>query len=168
MITEARIREELAGRDDFAWVTALRAPAIQKLVDGGALQLSLFDERQLAEISSPDYPGERLVVCRNPLLAAERARKRTELLAATEQALERLVAATQRKRNRLQGRTQIGLRVGRIIGRRRTGVCYPLLPNRTPASSLPRPRVKPPAFGPALDKPDFILPLDCPNDCFHK
>src|SRR5512132_3903792 len=83
LITSARIEEELqpAGLD---WITALRAPAIRTLAaDGGPLQLSLFDERDLAEIESPDYPGERLVVCRNPALAEERARKRSELLAAT-------------------------------------------------------------------------------------
>lgn len=117
MITDARIRDDLATAEGFAWITALRGPAIQKLVDGGALQLSLFDERELAEISSPDYPGERLVVCHNPLLAAERSRKRVELLAATERELERLVTATRRKRNPLRGRVEIGLRVGRIIGR---------------------------------------------------
>ena len=76
----------------IGWVSALRAPAIRALVEEGYLQLALFDERDLAEISSPDYPGERLVVCRNPVLAAERARKRDALLAATEAALERIVA----------------------------------------------------------------------------
>ena len=86
MITAARIREDLqpAGLD---WITALRAPAIQALVERGALQLSLFDQRDMAEITSPDYPGERLIVCRNPDLARERARKREELLAATERDL---------------------------------------------------------------------------------
>src|SRR5271166_3731440 len=89
MITSARIREDLkpAGLD---WITALRAPKIQELADGGPLQLSLFDDRDLAEISSPDYPGERLIVCRNPLLAAERRRKRADLLAATERDLSRI------------------------------------------------------------------------------
>jgi len=117
MLTEARIREELAGHEGLDWISALRGPAIAKLVEGGALQLSLFDERDLAEISSPDYPGERLVVCRNPLLAEERARKRIELLAATEVELEKIVAATERKQRRLRGREKIALRVGRVIGK---------------------------------------------------
>src|SRR3954466_15405868 len=83
LITQARIAADLApaGLD---WITALRAPAIRGLVDGGALQLSLFDERDMAAITSPDYPGERLIVCRNPDLARERARKREDLLCATE------------------------------------------------------------------------------------
>jgi hypothetical protein len=92
MITSARIEQDLkpAGLD---WITALRAPAIQALAaDGGPLQLSLFDQRDLAEITSPDYPGERLVVCRNPDLAAERARKRAALLAATERDLAKIQA----------------------------------------------------------------------------
>ena len=89
MITSARIREDLepAGLD---WITALRGPQIQALAEDGPLQLSLFDERDLAEITSPDYPGERLIVCRNPLLAAERGRKREALLAATERELGRI------------------------------------------------------------------------------
>ena len=89
MITSARIRDELkpAGLD---WITALRAPQIRALLDTGAFQLSLFDERDLAEITAPEFPGERLVVCKNPLLAEERARKREELLRATEAALTKL------------------------------------------------------------------------------
>lgn len=117
MLTEARIREDLAGVEGFEWITALRAPAIQRLVEGGSLQLSLFDERDLAEIHSPDYPNERLVVCRNPLLATERARKRVELLEATKAELDKVVAATQRRRNPLVGKAEIGLRVGRVLGR---------------------------------------------------
>jgi hypothetical protein len=116
MLTSARIREELAD-GGLEWLTALRAPQIQQLVEGGTLQLSLFDERDLAEISDPAYPGERLVACRNPLLAEERARKRTELLAATERALHQIVAATQRLRNPLRGTTRIALRVGGVLGR---------------------------------------------------
>src|SRR6202171_6040555 len=89
MITSARIRDELrpAGLD---WITALRAPQIRALLDAGAFQLSLFDERDLAEITTPEFPGERLVVCKNPLLAEERARKREDLLQATEAALSKL------------------------------------------------------------------------------
>ena len=116
MLTSARIRDELVD-GGLEWLTALRAPQIQQLVAGGALQLSLFDERDLAEITDPAYPGERLVACRNPLLAEERARKRTELLAATERALNQIVAATQRLRNPLHGKTRIALRVGGVLGR---------------------------------------------------
>jgi hypothetical protein len=118
LITEARLEEDLkpAGLD---WITALRAPAIRGLVHGGALQLSLFDERDLAEISSPEYPGERLVVCRNPLLADQRRRKREELLKATERELEAIAAATRRAKRRLRGKDKIGLRVGRVIDRRK-------------------------------------------------
>jgi hypothetical protein len=118
MITSARIEQALkpAGID---WITSLRAPAIRALVDQGALQLSLFDQRDLAEISSPDFPGERLVVCRNPLLAAERARKRDALLAATEADLDKIRTAVQRKRNPLRGRDRIGLAVGAVLKRRK-------------------------------------------------
>jgi Transposase DDE domain len=119
MITNARIDDELrpAGLD---WITALRAPAIQALASGdGPLQLSLFDTRDMAEIRSPDYPGERLIVCRNPDLAAERARKRAELLAATEKELARIAAATRRTRNPLRGRAAIALKVGAALGRRK-------------------------------------------------
>ena len=118
MLTEARIREDVkpAGLD---WISALRGPAIRKLVAAGAIQLSLFDERDLIEIRADAHPGERLVVCRNPLLAAERARKRGELLAATEKLLEPIAAATRRKRKRLTGAEQIGARVGKVIGKYR-------------------------------------------------
>jgi len=117
MLTSARIREDLKTAEGVEWITALRGPQIRKLVDGGSLQLSLFDERDLAEITDPGFPGERLVVCRNPLLAAERARKREELLAATERDLARIVAATQRARQRLCDKATIALRVGRVLGR---------------------------------------------------
>jgi hypothetical protein len=119
MITSARIDEELkpAGLD---WITALRAPAIQALAgDDGPLQLSLFDDRDMAEIASPDYPGERLIVCRNPALAAERARKREELLGASEGDLAKIRAATMRARNPLRGQDKIALRVGAVLGRRK-------------------------------------------------
>jgi hypothetical protein len=115
MITSARIREDLkpAGID---WITALRAPQIRALVDNGPLQLDLFDDRtDLAEISAPDYPGERLVVCRNAALAKERARKRQDLLAATERGLSRIAMAAQRKRHPLRGKAEIGLKVGKVI-----------------------------------------------------
>jgi hypothetical protein len=121
MITSARIREDLqpAGLD---WISCLRAPQIRALAaDGGPLQLSLFDERDLAEIASPDYPGERLVVCRNPDLAADRARKRSELLEATERDLARIRARVRRARKPLQGAAAIGQAVGAVINRRKVG-----------------------------------------------
>ncbi len=119
MITSARIEQDLkpAGLD---WITALRAPAIQALAaENGPLQPSLFDQRDLAEIASPAYPGERLVVCKNPDLAAERARKRADLLAATERELARIEAATLRERRPLRGRDAIALKVGAVLGRRK-------------------------------------------------
>jgi hypothetical protein len=117
MITSARIREDLGATVGIDWITALRAPAIAKLVDAGSLQLGLFDTRDLAEIADPAYPAERLVVCRNPLLAEERARKREDLLRATERALGTITAATTRARNALRGKAAIALRVGRVLGR---------------------------------------------------
>ncbi len=121
MITEARLRKDIKGVEGLEWISALRAPAIAKLLKAGAIQTSWFDERDLAEISHPDYPGERLVVCRNPLLAEERARKRQELLAATEVALEKIKKATERRNNPLRGKGEIGLRVGKQIGRYKVG-----------------------------------------------
>ncbi len=117
MITSARIRDDLQGTEGLSWITALRAPAIHALVKGGVLQLSLFDERDLAQIASPDYPGERLVACRNPLLGQERSRKREELLQATERALARVAEATRRGKRPLRGEQAIALRVGKVIGR---------------------------------------------------
>jgi hypothetical protein len=116
MLTSARIEQVLkpTGMD---WVSSLRAPQIVQLAqEHGPFQPSLFDERNLLELSSAHFPGERLVVCRNPLLAQERARKRLELLAATEADLDKIVAATRRARKPLRGEDAIGLRVGRIIG----------------------------------------------------
>lgn len=126
MITSARIEEDLRPTAGIEWITALRGPAIRKLVQAGSLDVSLFDERDLAEISSPDYPGERLVVCRNPLLAADRKRKREELLQATEKELEKIAAATQRTRNRLRGKDRIGVRVGRVLSRFKMGKHFEL------------------------------------------
>ena len=117
MITGARINEDLRDVAGLDWITALRAPQIRELVNGGALQLSLFDEQDLAEIQCDEYPNERLIACRNPLLAQERTRKREELLQATEQALSEVVAATTRQRQPLRGQEQIGLRVGKRVGR---------------------------------------------------
>jgi len=118
VLTSARIEQTLrpAGLD---WITALRAPAIKQLAaEGGPLQPSLFDDRDMAEITSPDYPGERLVVCKNPLLAQERARKREELLAMTEKALARIAARVQQPRRPLRGAAAIGQAVGAVLGRR--------------------------------------------------
>lgn len=117
VLTEARLREELADKEGLQWITALRAAAIQRLLQQGQIQRSLFDEEDLAEITSPDYPGERLVVCRNPLLAEERARNREELLQATERQLERIAQAVRRDRRPLRGKAKIALRVGRVIHR---------------------------------------------------
>jgi hypothetical protein len=119
MVTDARIEQGLrpAGVD---WITALRAPAIKDLAEaGGPLQPSLFDDRDMAEITSPDFPGERLVVCKNPLLAEERGRKREELLAATEKDLIRIKARVERAKNPLHGAAEIGRAVGAVIGKRK-------------------------------------------------
>ena len=114
MLTSARIREELkpAGLD---WISCLRSRQIQELAAAGPLQMSLFDERDLAEITAPDYPGERLVVCRNPDPAGERARKREALLVATERDLTRIVAATRKLTRPLRGKAEIGLAVGAVV-----------------------------------------------------
>jgi hypothetical protein len=114
MITQARLDEEIkpAGLD---WITALRAPAIRALLDAGAFQLDLFDERDMASITSPDYPGERLMICRNPQLARLRTRKREDLLSSTERDLAPIRDAVRRTRNPLRGRTEIALKVGAVL-----------------------------------------------------
>lgn len=116
MLTQARIEEELKPRG-VDWITALRAPTIRKLAHEGPLQLSLFDRQDLAEITSPDFPGERLIACFNPLLAQDRARKREELLEATEEKLQEVVRATGREKRPLRGQDKIGVRVGRILAK---------------------------------------------------
>ena len=116
MLTSARIRDELRPAH-LDWITALRAPQIKALVDADALQLSLFDEQDLFQITHPDYPGERLVCCRNPALAQQRTRKRDDLLAATEKELATIAAATQRDKRPLRGRDTIALRVGKVINK---------------------------------------------------
>ncbi len=125
MITEARLREDVrpAGLD---WITALRAPSIRQLVDCGSLQLSLFDETDLAEISGPAYPGERLIVCKNPLLAEDRARTRMELIKATEKHLDTIVQATMRHARKLKGKDKIALRVGKVVNRAKVGKYFNL------------------------------------------
>jgi hypothetical protein len=126
MITSARIaalNQQEDGTplpDAYGWITALRAPAIKKLMaEDGPLQLSLFDEQDLAEITSDDYPGERLVACRNPALAADRARKREDLLAATEKLLALLMARV--RAGRLAGAAAIGVEIGKVISKYKTG-----------------------------------------------
>jgi hypothetical protein len=125
MITQARLDAEIApaGLD---WITALRAPAIRTLVEAGALQMSLFDQRDMAAITSPDYPGERLIVCRNPDLARERTRKRDDLLAATEADLAVIAAAVRRARNPLRGEAEIALKVGAVVNRHKVAKHFEL------------------------------------------
>jgi hypothetical protein len=117
MITEARIGEDLVPVEGLDWITALRAPAIRKLVQSGSLQRSLFDRKDMAEIRDPEYPGERLIVCKNPLLAEERRRKRGELLAATEAALAKVAERTRQAQRPLRGQDKIALAVGKVLGR---------------------------------------------------
>ena len=119
MLTDARIRDDLAPEEGLQWITALRSAAIRKLAESGAVQRSLFDEQDLAEITDPAYPGERLIACRNPLLADERGRKRNELLAASQRELDKIVKATARRRRPLRGAAKIALRVGRVLGQRK-------------------------------------------------
>jgi hypothetical protein len=120
MITSARIAALTELEEDYGWITALRAPAIKKLMaDDGPLQLSLFGQQDLAEITSPDYPGERLVACRNPVLADDRARTRSELLAATDKLLTPIIARVQA--GRLTGAGPIGVEVGKVISKYKTG-----------------------------------------------
>lgn len=122
LITSARIRETLNGIPGVDWITALRSEQIQKLVSQSKLQLSLFDEQDLAEIKAPDlYPAQRLVACRNPLMAERRSKKREELLKQTEKLLNEIVKATKRQRQPLQGATEIALRVGKNINRYKVG-----------------------------------------------
>jgi len=131
MITSARIaalnqpEDGTTPRDPYGWITALRAPAIKKLMaDDGPLQLSLFDEQDLAEITSPDFPGERLIACRNPVLAAERSRKREDLLQATEKLLEPIIARVQA--GRLTGAGPIGVEAGKVISTYKTAKHFDL------------------------------------------
>jgi transposase len=116
-LTSARLRDDLQPQTGIDWITALRAPQIQTLARDGALQMSLFDQQTWAEITHPDFPGERLIACRNPLLADDRARKRKELLAATEKELVKIQTATQRPKRPFRGKDRIALRVGKVLGR---------------------------------------------------
>ncbi len=120
-LTSARLREDLQEQPGIEWITALRAPQIQSLAKAGVLQMSLFDQQDLAEITHEDFPNERLIACRNPLLAGERARKRKELLAATEKELVKIQEATQRAMRPFRGKERITLRVGKVLGRYKMG-----------------------------------------------
>lgn len=121
LLTDARIREELKPLEGLDWITALRSPTVQKLVEAGSLDVARFLETDLGEITDPAYPDERLIVCRNGALAAERARKREALLRATEQELETVRQATLRPKRRLLGQTKIALRVGKGLNRFKMG-----------------------------------------------
>ena len=117
MITSARINEDLRGVAGLDWISALRTEGIRKLCDAGTIPMSLFDKQDLAEVTSEHFPDERLVVCRNPKLAEQRSRKRSELLKATEEQLEPIRLATERSSNPLRGEQAISLRVGKVIGK---------------------------------------------------
>ena len=133
MITQVRLDEDIAPTG-LEWITALRAPAIRMLVEAGALQISLFDQRDMAAVTSPDYPGERLIVCRNPDLARERSRKRQDLLAATEADLAVIAAAVHRSRNPLRGETEIALKVGAVVNRHKMAKHFDLVITQTSLS----------------------------------
>jgi transposase len=120
-LTSARLREDFPSELELRWITALRADQIRPLLREGAFQLTMFEQRDLVEIEHPDYPGERLVVCYNPLLDEERTRKRKDLLAATERELKKVEAAAQRTKRPLRGKEKIGLRVGKLLGRYKMG-----------------------------------------------
>lgn len=125
MLTQPQINK-LKQHPGLGWITALTSVSIRKLVEQGALQLSLFDERNLAEITSPDYPGERLMACYNPLLAEERRRKRLELLEATEKGLEKIVREVARRKRSLMKQPEIGLKAGKVLGRYKVGKHFAL------------------------------------------
>ncbi len=126
MLTQTQI-DTLKEHPGLGWISALRAPAIRKLAgEGGPLQLSLFDETNLAEIASPDFPGERLIACYNPLLAEARRRKRCELLAETEKALQKIARQVARRTKKPLGKAEIGLKVGKIINQHKVGKHFDL------------------------------------------
>jgi transposase len=125
MLTQAQI-EKLKQHPGLGWISSLRSPAIRTLVEGGQLQHSLFDETNLAEIRAPEFPGERLIACFNPVLAAERRRKREELLQATEKALMRLEAEVKRRTKTPLGKAEIGVKAGRVLGRFKMGKHFTL------------------------------------------
>src|SRR4051794_32858408 len=120
-LTSARIREDLATQEQLRWITALRAPQIMALAKSETLQLSLFDTQEMVEFKDAQYPGERLIACRNPLLAEERSRKRSELLQAAEAGLKQIVTRTRREKRPLRGKDKIALAVGKALGRYKMG-----------------------------------------------
>jgi hypothetical protein len=121
MITSTRILADFKLVEGLDWITALRASQIRKLVEQEAVQLSLFDERELVEFSCSDYPSERLIACRNPFLAGEKSLTREALLQATQKELDKIVTATHRDKRALKGADQIGLRVGRVLNSKGVG-----------------------------------------------
>jgi transposase len=126
MLTQAQI-DSLKKREGLAWISCLRSPAIRDLIKNGAVQRSLFDETNLAEITSPDFPGERLVACFNPLLADERKRKREELLRMTEKHLDAIVREVKRRKKKLLGKDEIGVKAGKVLGRYKMGKHFQLM-----------------------------------------
>ena len=125
MLTHTQI-DNLKKHPGLGWISALRSRSIRKLVEGGELQMSLFDQKNLAEITSPDYPGERLIVCFNPLLADERRRKREELLTATGKALEKVSKQVKRRTRKPMRKDEIGLKVGKVLNRFKVGKHFTL------------------------------------------
>jgi transposase len=121
MLTSARIREELQPEEGLDWISALKAPSIRKIMEDKQIDRSLFDRRDLAEITHPDFPGERLIVCYNPLLEQKRKKTRLELLAVTEKHLGKITNAISRKRNPLRGMEKIGIAVGKVINKYKVG-----------------------------------------------
>ena len=126
MLTSLVIKEELSNSEGIDWITTLRKNQIKQLVERQEIQLGLFDERNIVEIESEEYPGERLVVCKNPLLAARNQHKREELIKATTIELDKIVAATQREKRALSGQDKIGLRVGKVINKYKVGKYFEL------------------------------------------
>jgi transposase len=126
MLTNLVIKEELSNSEGIDWITTLRKSQIKQLVERQEIQLGLFDERNIVEIESDEYPGERLIVCKNPLLAARNQYKREELIKATAIELDKIVAATQREKRALSGQDKIGLRVGKVINKYKVGKYFEL------------------------------------------
>jgi transposase len=120
-LTSARIRQDLKPDEQLQWITALRSPQVVALAKSETLQLSFFDTRDMVELEDPQYPGERLIACRNPLLAEQRSRKRNELLNAAEAGLKQIVARTKREKRPLRGKDKIALAVGKALGRYKMG-----------------------------------------------
>jgi len=127
MLTSARIREELAPQDGLDWISALKAPSIRKIMKDQQIERSLFDRQDMAEITHPDFPGERLIVCHNPLLEQKREKTRQDLLVATEKQLEKIKNAVLRKRKPLRSVKEIGMAVGKIINKYKVAKHFKLM-----------------------------------------